>query len=113
MMQAALTPSKSAAQLYPGRPVTSRDAAPARRCSGSRLRAYNAAMSLIELPHTRGCVACGHDNPHGLGLALHVETEDGTVTVQFVPRAQDIGFEGIIHGGVLAMVVDEAMVWAA
>ena len=70
-------------------------------------------MPLIELPHTSGCLVCGRHNPHGLHLSLHVDTESGTVTADFKPRAEHIGFEGIIHGGVLATVLDEAMVWAA
>lgn len=70
-------------------------------------------MSLLELPHTSGCLVCGRDNPHGLKMSLHVDSESGVVTTEFIPRAEHIGFEGVIHGGVLATVLDEAMVWAA
>jgi acyl-coenzyme A thioesterase PaaI-like protein len=68
---------------------------------------------LMELPHTPGCVVCGRANPHGLKLSLHVDPETGIVTTEFTPRAQHVGFEGIVHGGVLSTVLDEAMVWAA
>ena len=67
----------------------------------------------MELPHTAGCLVCGRQNPHGLRLSLHVEESTGVVTVEFSPRPEHIGFEGIVHGGVLATVLDEAMVWAA
>lgn len=70
-------------------------------------------MSVAELPHTRGCLVCGRDNPHGLRLQLHVDESTGLVTCRFTPRPEHIGFEGIVHGGVLATVLDEAMVWAA
>jgi acyl-coenzyme A thioesterase PaaI-like protein len=70
-------------------------------------------MSLAELPHTRGCLVCGRDNPHGLHLHLHVDPDTGVVTCTFTPHAEHIGFEGIVHGGILATVLDEAMVWAA
>jgi len=70
-------------------------------------------MALIELPHTRGCLVCGHDNPYGLHLHLKVDDESGTVSCDFTPTIHHIGFEGIIHGGLLATVLDEAMVWAA
>ena len=70
-------------------------------------------MSSLELPHTHGCLVCGRGNPHGLHLSLHVHPETGDVTVAFTPEAHHIGFEGIIHGGVLATILDEAMVWAA
>ena len=67
----------------------------------------------LELPHTAGCLVCGRHNPHGLHLGLHVDPATGAVAVPFTPRPEHIGFEGIIHGGVLATVLDEAMVWAA
>lgn len=70
-------------------------------------------MSLLELPHTAGCLVCGRDNPHGLKMSLHVSSDTGIVTTEFIPRPEHIGFEGVIHGGVLATVLDEAMVWAA
>jgi uncharacterized protein (TIGR00369 family) len=70
-------------------------------------------MALIELPHTRGCLVCGHDNPHGLHVHLHVDESSGIVSCDFTPAVHHIGFEGIIHGGLLSTVLDEAMVWAA
>jgi acyl-coenzyme A thioesterase PaaI-like protein len=70
-------------------------------------------VPLLQLPHTAGCLVCGRDNPHGLKLDLHVEPDTGVVTVHFTPRPEHIGFEGIVHGGVIATVLDEVMVWAA
>lgn len=70
-------------------------------------------MPKLELPHTAGCLACGRHNPAGLRLSLFVETESAEVHTSFIPRAEHIGFDGILHGGVLATVLDEAMVWAA
>lgn len=70
-------------------------------------------MALLELPHTRGCIVCGHDNPSGLHLNLHVDERSGVVSCTFIPGIEQIGFEGIIHGGVLSTVLDEAMAWAA
>jgi acyl-coenzyme A thioesterase PaaI-like protein len=70
-------------------------------------------MSSLELPHTAGCVACGPLNPHGLRLSLFVDPQDGTVRTEFTPKPAHIGFEGVLHGGVLSTVFDEAMVWAA
>jgi uncharacterized protein (TIGR00369 family) len=70
-------------------------------------------MPLIELPHTRGCLVCGHDNPHGLHLHLDVNPDTGDVACDYTPAAAHMGFEGIVHGGLLATVLDEAMVWAA
>jgi uncharacterized protein (TIGR00369 family) len=68
---------------------------------------------VIRLPQTAGCVVCGRSNPHGLKLDLHADPAAGIVRVDFTPAAHHMGFEGIVHGGVLATVFDEAMVWAA
>jgi acyl-coenzyme A thioesterase PaaI-like protein len=70
-------------------------------------------MATLELPHTAGCLVCGRQNPKGLHLHLHVDESTGAVETRFTPGPEHIGFEGIIHGGVLATVLDEAMVWAA
>ena len=70
-------------------------------------------MPLLQLPHTAGCLVCGRDNPHGLRLDLNVDPDTGMVRVEFTPRPEHIGFEGVVHGGVIATVIDEVMVWAA
>jgi uncharacterized protein (TIGR00369 family) len=67
----------------------------------------------IELPHTAGCLACGPANARGLRLSLFVDPETGIVQTQFTTAIEHIGFEGVTHGGVIATVLDEAMVWAA
>ena len=69
--------------------------------------------SLLELPHTSGCLVCGRDNPHGLRMSLFIDTATGNVHVDFAARPVHIGFENIVHGGYLATLIDEAMVWAA
>ncbi|HYO10397.1 MAG TPA: hotdog fold domain-containing protein [Tepidisphaeraceae bacterium] len=68
---------------------------------------------LLQLPHTPGCLVCGPQNPFGLRLSQYVNPQTGIVSVDFAARAEDIGFEGIVHGGMIATVIDEAMVWAA
>jgi uncharacterized protein (TIGR00369 family) len=62
------------------------------------------------LPRTRSCFVCGVANPRGLNLEF---TTDGQiVTARFQPRAEHIGFKGVVHGGLVSTVLDEAMVWA-
>src|ERR1700728_1004268 len=67
----------------------------------------------LELPHTTGCVACGPGNPRGLHLRLFVDPRSGIVHTHFTPAAEHIGFAAMAHGGVMAIVLDEVMVWAA
>jgi uncharacterized protein (TIGR00369 family) len=70
-------------------------------------------VNLIQLPRTSGCLVCGRDNPIGLRLTSFVDPDTGIVAQDFTPRGDHIGFQGVIHGGILATVLDEAMVWAA
>jgi acyl-coenzyme A thioesterase PaaI-like protein len=44
---------------------------------------------------------------------MFVDENSGLVSCSFTPAPQHIGFEGIVHGGVLATVLDETMVWVA
>jgi uncharacterized protein (TIGR00369 family) len=62
------------------------------------------------LPHTHSCYVCGESNP--AGLKLRFETDGRIVRARFVPRATHIGFQGVVHGGITATVLDEIMVWA-
>lgn len=62
------------------------------------------------LPHTHSCFVCGESNP--LGLKLRFETDGRIVRTRFAPRAEHIGFKGVVHGGLIATVLDEIMVWA-
>lgn len=65
---------------------------------------------MTPLPHTHSCFVCGESNAHGLRLRFHA---DGRVVhTRFTPRAEHIGFKGVTHGGLLATVLDEIMVWA-
>jgi acyl-coenzyme A thioesterase PaaI-like protein len=70
-------------------------------------------MPDLELPHAAGCLVCGRANPHGLHLSLRVDPSSGRVSCDFVPNHHHVGFTDVIHGGALATVFDEAMVWAA
>lgn len=70
-------------------------------------------MAFIELPHTAGCMVCGQQNIHGLHLSLQVDPDTSVVKTEWTPEPHTIGFSDIVHGGVIAMVLDEAMVWAA
>jgi uncharacterized protein (TIGR00369 family) len=63
-----------------------------------------------ELPHTKSCFVCGEDNP--VGLRQRFETDGRVVRTRFTPRAEHAGFKGVIHGGILATLLDEIMVWA-
>jgi acyl-coenzyme A thioesterase PaaI-like protein len=54
------------------------------------------------------CFACGNDNPIGLKLQFEFDGDDYVTVLQFGPEHS--GWAGIVHGGLLATVLDEVMV---
>lgn len=66
---------------------------------------------VAEAPRDHGCFGCGDDNPCGLRLRF-ATTGPGAVEAVFVPRVQDEGFFGVVHGGIVTAMLDEAMAWA-
>jgi uncharacterized protein (TIGR00369 family) len=60
------------------------------------------------------CFACGNRNPHGLHLRFEPDrgVEGGGVLARYAPKAEDQGFPGVLHGGILVTLLDEAMAWA-
>jgi acyl-coenzyme A thioesterase PaaI-like protein len=62
------------------------------------------------LPHTRSCFVCGESNP--AGLRLRFETDGRLVQTRFVPGPEHVGFRQTVHGGLIATLLDELMVWA-
>ena len=55
-----------------------------------------------------GCVVCGQDNPYGLRIQ-YVLGHDGIISAEWRPTEHWEGFEGIVHGGIISTVLDEAM----
>jgi len=53
------------------------------------------------------CFACGRANPIGLKLQFRFEGEDYVTEFEVKPEYQ--GWTGIVHGGLLATVLDEVM----
>jgi len=66
--------------------------------------------------HDQICFACGDRNEHGLHMrfALDPDSEDGSGAIisRYQPRVADQGFPGVLHGGVVVTLMDEAMAWA-
>ena len=63
------------------------------------------------LQDDRRCFACGPDNPNG--LQLHFDYGDGVARSRFVVDKRFVGWTTIMHGGVMATLLDEAMAHAA
>ena len=58
----------------------------------------------------RGCMLCGKRNPRSLGLSFRA-TGDGGIAARFDAKDLFQGYDGMIHGGVISALLDEAMTY--
>jgi uncharacterized protein (TIGR00369 family) len=58
------------------------------------------------------CFACGKKNPDGLQIKF-TYPEAGHCRAEFVPPAKFQGWQGIMHGGIVSTLLDEALAHAA
>jgi len=61
----------------------------------------------------RVCFVCGEKNPFGLKLRIRTDAGRGEATAEVTFRDDFQGWAGIVHGGLVATVLDEALVYAA
>jgi len=57
------------------------------------------------------CFGCGTNNP--IGLKLKFRRDGKGVRTEFTPGSQYQGWPGMVHGGILICMLDEAMSYAA
>ncbi|MBN1483746.1 MAG: PaaI family thioesterase [Chloroflexia bacterium] len=62
------------------------------------------------MPYEAYCFACGKQNP--IGLQLEFERLERGVRARFVPTEVYQGYPGLMHGGLVATLLDEAMAHA-
>jgi uncharacterized protein (TIGR00369 family) len=53
------------------------------------------------------CFICGEENPQGLKLSWTVQGKEAFS--EFIPEKVHQGWRGVVHGGILAAILDEAM----
>jgi acyl-coenzyme A thioesterase PaaI-like protein len=64
-------------------------------------------MELNDTTDYQRCFVCGQRNPYGLHLVFR--REENSIVADFQPREEHQGFPGVIHGGIVAAVLDEAL----
>ncbi|MFA0731948.1 MAG: hypothetical protein LKKZDAJK_001693 [Candidatus Fervidibacter sp.] len=62
------------------------------------------------LPYYRQCFVCGEPRLGRLGVRFK-KRADNTVEATFTPTEKHVGYPGIVHGGIITALLDEAMVW--
>ena len=63
-----------------------------------------------EIVKYSGCFVCGDKNP--IGLKVKFYEKDGGALAEFVPKETLEGYKGLLHGGILASLLDEIMIKA-
>ena len=58
------------------------------------------------------CFACGRQNPKGIGMQVHYLQESETAESLLVLPREYQGWQEVIHGGILATLLDEIMMHA-
>ena len=58
------------------------------------------------------CVGCGPESDIGLRMQF-VRNDDNSVTSRLMVPARFQGWRGVVHGGIVALLLDEAMAYAA
>ena len=61
----------------------------------------------MRLRDDKWCFACGRDNPHGLRLEFRADGEE--YVCDFVPQRHHQGWSGVVHGGIVATLLDETI----
>ncbi len=64
-------------------------------------------MKPVDLIDDAHCFVCGKDNP--AGLKIDWKTRDNVTEAQFTLFKAHQGWKDVVHGGILATVLDEAM----
>jgi uncharacterized protein (TIGR00369 family) len=54
------------------------------------------------------CFVCGEKNPNGLRLNFEIDKERQTLKTVFVANPTFQGWDGIVHGGIISTLLDEA-----
>lgn len=63
----------------------------------------------MKLETNGNCFVCGENNPNGLRLSFEVDKERQRLKTTFIASPTFQGWEGIVHGGIVSTLLDEAM----
>ncbi len=55
------------------------------------------------------CFVCGEKNPNGLRLTFEIDKNQQTLKTIFIASPTYQGWDGLVHGGIISTLLDEAM----
>jgi uncharacterized protein (TIGR00369 family) len=65
---------------------------------------------MVLLRDNENCYVCGAKNQDGLRASFEIDAKDRSIRGTFTPRPEHEGWTGIVHGGLITTLLDEAMV---
>jgi uncharacterized protein (TIGR00369 family) len=65
-------------------------------------------VTVLDFP---GCFVCGSENPAGLHVRFAREGDEGC-RAEYTAHGDHVGWPGLMHGGLLFTLMDEAVAWA-
>lgn len=68
-------------------------------------------MCCEKLPYYPKCFVCGQENSIGLKMVFEYDKKNDIVRSKVTFTENHVGYEDIIHGGIVTTVMDEAMAW--
>jgi uncharacterized protein (TIGR00369 family) len=70
------------------------------------------AEKLQKVVDDSACFVCGAENRQGIGTRISVDTDNHTSYARLQLGSQFQGWQGVVHGGILATLLDEACAYA-
>jgi len=74
---------------------------------GTQASSMSTDRNRSKQPSSRHCFVCGVENPVGLHLAFYNTDAEEVVAEVTIPDAYQ-GYPGVVHGGIVACLLDEA-----
>ncbi len=70
-------------------------------------------QNLTRLPGSPGCFICDNNNSNSRALKLAIMWDEAgqSVRIPFEPDQSWCGYSNVVHGGLIASVLDEGMAW--
>lgn len=62
---------------------------------------------MIKQPNSRTCFLCGRENDFGLKMSWYNDPENNQIVASVTVPEQFNGYPGIVHGGIVATLLDE------
>ncbi len=66
----------------------------------------------VNVTNEHNCFGCGRLNAHGLQMEFLTNPEGDGVWSRVILAPRFEGYQGVIHGGIISTLLDEAMAWS-